>query len=355
MKQLKWAVLINGIFVAQAGHSHEAASALIAPDSHAPIGVMGDHMHKKGEWMVSFRNMEMSMEGNLQGSDAISPDEIVTQISNPNAPPPTVRVVPTKMTTSMQMLGLMYAPSDSLTLMAMLNYVQKEMDHLSYMGMMGTNQLGEFTTEASGIGDTKISALWRLMNNNGHKVHLNLGLSLPTGSIDEQDDVLTPMNTRPTLQLPYAMQLGTGTYDFEPGITYAGHNEAIGWGTQFLATIRMGENDEGYAWGDKQTITSWGSYRVHDCSSISLRFVYTSEDSIDGADDRIVAPVTTANPNNYGGERLDLGVGINLVGQKGVVRGHRLAMEYLQTVNQDVNGVQMEMQSMLTLGYQYAF
>lgn len=35
------------------------------PDGHAPISVMGDHYHKKGELMFSYRFMPMWMEGNL--------------------------------------------------------------------------------------------------------------------------------------------------------------------------------------------------------------------------------------------------------------------------------------------------
>ena len=41
------------------------------PDGHAPIGVMGDHMHKKGEYMMSYRYMTMNMGGLLDGGDDI--------------------------------------------------------------------------------------------------------------------------------------------------------------------------------------------------------------------------------------------------------------------------------------------
>ena len=344
--------IFAGFVCADANHGNRTR---ITPDSHAPIGVMGDHVHKTGEWMVSYRYMKMDMEGNVQGSQSITPEEIVVQVRNPNAPPPTVRVVPTDMTTEMHMVGLMYAPTDTVTLMVMLNYIKKEMDHRTFMGMMGTNQLGEFTTQSEGVGDTKVSALWSLLQGEKHKVHLNLGVSLPTGGIDETDDVLTPMNTRPTLRLPYAMQLGSGTFDLEPGITYTGSNHRVGWGAQYVATLRLAENDEDYALGDKHQLTGWSSYRFVDSTSISLRLTYVDQDSIDGVDPLIRAPVTTANPDNYGGERLDVGVGLNIVGQVGALRGHRFAVEYGATVDQDVNGVQMEMQDMLTLGYQYAF
>jgi len=199
MKLKPLAILVAGLGLSQAALA-DINHPKHSPDSHAPIAVMGDHMHKKGEWMVSYRFMQMNMEGNIQGSDNIDADTIVTQLANPNMGPPTVRVVPIDMQTDMHMLGMMYAPSDQLTLMLMLNYLDKSMDHLTYMGMMGTNQLGEFTTTTSGMGDTKVGALWSLLQSPRHKVHLNLGLSLPTGSIDEEGEVLTPMNMRPTIQ-----------------------------------------------------------------------------------------------------------------------------------------------------------
>ncbi len=33
------------------------------PDGHAPLGVMADHTHEAGEWMLSFRDMHMRMDG----------------------------------------------------------------------------------------------------------------------------------------------------------------------------------------------------------------------------------------------------------------------------------------------------
>ena len=243
---------LSSIFLSStyADSNHVAINA----DGHAPIGVMGDHLHKKGEWMVSFRSMEMSMSGNLQGSDNISSDEIATTIPNTffGMPmmPPTLRIVPQEMDVKMQMLGLMYAPSDTITLMLMANYIEKEMTLLTYQGGMGTNRLGRFKTKASGIGDTKISALIHGFKDSHQSLHFNLGFSLPTGSIDNDGTALTPMNMRSDVRLPYAMQLGSGTYDFEPGITYKWKHKQLSLGSQYKATLRIGENDENYTLGD---------------------------------------------------------------------------------------------------------
>ncbi|MEQ9544845.1 MAG: hypothetical protein RIK85_02430 [Marinobacter sp.] len=349
-------VFLSATLFSSLSSAHESGPI---PDSHAPMGVMGDHTHKAGEWMFSYRFMNMSMKGNKEGNDSISPEEIVTTIKNPFSgqpmQPPTLRVVPLEMTTQMHMFGLMYAPSDRVTLMLMANYIEKEMDHLTFQGGAGTTRLGKFTTKNRGWGDTKVGALIPLLEQGDHRIHLNAGISLPTGSIDEEDAVLTPMNSRPTLRMPYAMQLGSGTYDLEPGVTYNGRDGLLSWGGQYKAVVRLGENDEDYTLGDKHELTGWGAYRVLPWMSTSLRLTARTEDAIDGNDSRIRAPIQTANPENYGGDFAEVAVGANLVGQRGAIRGQRLGAELSLPVHQDYNGVQMEMDWMFVLAYQYSW
>jgi hypothetical protein len=52
------------------------------PDSHAPIGVMGEHIHSEGEIMVSYRYMLMEMDGSLVGTDDISDQKNFRAISH---------------------------------------------------------------------------------------------------------------------------------------------------------------------------------------------------------------------------------------------------------------------------------
>lgn len=350
----KQSILMTGLIAsglincaAYADNSHATTQAL----THAPIGVMGDHLHKKGEFMLSYRFMNMQMSGNVQGSDSISNDDIVTTITNPNAPPATVRVVPQNMTTHMHMLGFMYAPSNNVTLMAMLNYIDRDMTLTTYSGMSGSTVLGDFDTTSSGLADSKIAVLYRLFDSPKHKLHANLGWIIPTGSVEETGEVLTPMNMTTSLRLPYSMQTGTGSHQGEIGLTYNGFVNNTSWGAQGLFTRSLGENDQGYEPGNKVQITAWAAYAFSDAVSASVRTKYSSSDEIKGADPKIVAPVTTANPENYGADILDLGIGLNTV----LANKHRVAVEYSILLRFEVNGVQMEMDSMLTLGYQIAF
>lgn len=340
--------------------TENAMETMASPAAHAPIGVMGDHTHNKGKWMLSYSFMHMAMEGNRKGTSTLDPLTIVTtepnRFSGVPGQPATLRVVPTKMAMDMHMLGTMYAPTDRLTLMLMANYFEKKMDHITYAGGAGTTVLGTFTTRNEGWGDTKLSSLFRLFKNHTHHWHLNAGISLPTGSIDETASVLAPNGTTPRLRMPYGMQLGTGTYDFLPGLTYTGHKNAWNWGTQYSAEIRLeDENDEGYAWGDKHSLSAWAGYQWAPWINTSLRLSGSTQSKIDGIDPQIVAPVQSADPDNYGGKILETGLGVNLMGTRGTLKGHRLAFEVTAPLYQNLNGPQMEKDWALSVGWRRAF
>ncbi len=327
-------------------------------DSHAPIGVMGEHMHKKGEWMVSYRYMRMFMQDSRIGTDDISPEEIATTQANPffglPMQPPTLRVVPTQMTTEMHMLGMMYAPTDWVTLMLMSNYTEKEMDHLTFRGPAGTDLLGGFTTRSDGFGDTSVAGLFRLFDGPYHRAHATAGISLPTGEIKAQDQVLTPMGTTSTLRLPYPMQIGSGTFDPIVGLTYNGNSDAWSWGAQWRSIFRIEDNSQNWSRGDEHNLTAWFSHLWSPNVSTSIRLAGYDRGNISGQDPLIVAPVQTADPNRQGATRLDLGLGFNLLGT-GSLAGHRLAFEFNFPLYQDLDGPQLESEWMLTSGYQYSF
>lgn len=305
------------------------------PDSHAPIGVMGDHLHKKGEFMASYRYMTMNMKGNLSGTRSLSTTEVL------NSYP----IAPLEMTMEMHMVGLMYAPSNSLTLMAMLPIVDFEMDHVTRLD-------ADFKTEASGTSDIKLGGLYRLYQHHGTNIHLNIGASIPIGSIDEKDDTPMANNTK----LPYPMQLGSGTYDLLPGITYYTLNKHWSWGAQANLTLRLNENDNNYTLGDRRNVTAWGAFQLSKMFSVSLRVDYHDWDEIDGSDpelNRLMAP--TADPDLRGGSRTDFAFGANLLFPSGGLAGHRLAIEYIIDLDQNLDGPQLELDDTLIVGWQLAF
>jgi hypothetical protein len=334
---------VPSLATADAQHEHtpsqtphaDHASPGARPDDHAPIGVMGDHMHPEGGGMLSYRYMRMDMDGNRDDTHRVGTGSVLSDFL----------VAPTEMDMEMHMLGLMWAPSDRVTLMGMLPILRQDMDHVTRMGQ-------RFTTRTKGIGDVSLGGMIRLLEDGGHHVHLNAGLSLPTGSITEKDD--TPAGH---VRLPYPMQLGSGTFDLLPGITYTGMSEHWSWGGQLRGTLRLGRGDEGYRWGHRFGATAWVQRPWLDWLSTSLRLDYQRWGDIHGDDDRLnPAVVPTADPNLRAGERIDALLGLNfLVVREGPLAGTRFAIEGGIPIHQDLDGPQLETDWLLTAGFQYAF
>ncbi len=305
------------------------------PDGHAPIGVMGDHTHSAGEFMFSYRYMVMNMDGNRDDTDDLDPEDVLADFP----------VTPIDMTMEMHMFGAMYAPTGDLTLMAMLPYVAMEMDHITRSGV-------EFTTESSGFGDLPLSGLYNILDRDRQRLHLNLGVSIPTGSTNQKDD--TPAGEDSIL--PYPMQIGSGTFDLLPGITYSNQSDRGSWGAQVLGTLRLGENSGNYTLGDRLQTSLWIARNWTDSFSTSLRLKGSTWGDIDGADPRLnPRMVPNADPSLRNGTRLDLGLGINLYAPEGDLQGARFALEFELPLYQDLDGPQLETDWMVTMGIQAVF
>lgn len=325
------------------------------PDSHGPVGMIGDHTHNQGELMWFYRYSLMRMSGNRAGIDGVSASEIV----DPNGYG--FAITPTDMTTQMHMFMGMYGVNNTLTLMLMAPYILKTMDHTVGTGsnvpmpIRGTN----FETNSEGWGDTKLISLWRLYaveapSLGSHAFHLNFGISFPTGSIKKTG--ATPAGN---VRLPYPMQLGSGTYDILPGITYRGSSDKISWGFQAKGDIRTGRNDAGYRRGNQYALTGFSAYRWAQWISTSLRANWQYWGNYEGADNQIkqslpngAKSVTTAFPNLRGGQRLDILAGINLLLPEWQGLENRLAVEAGAPIYQYLNGPQLETDYVVFAGYQ---
>ena len=301
------------------------------------VNILEAHIHKKNEWMVGYRFMHMGMQGNLSGEQQISNTDVLKKY----------RIAPTSMDMEMHMASLMYAPTDDLTLMAMIPYQRNSMTLVNRMGK-------RFTTKSEGLGDLKlmVNAVAFRTKWDQHMISLKGGISLPTGSINKHDD--TPMGQHQ--KLPYPMQLGSGTFDFLPGISYTGLTRDWGWGAQMIGTIRTGKNSDHYRLGDKLNSSLWVSRIWDNWISTSLRMNGQWWGNIKGADPELnVKMVPTANPDIRGGKRIDLLLSVELYAPQGVLKGQHLGVEIGLPVYQSLDGPQLEMDWKISAGWQWTF
>ena len=345
--------------------AHDADTRAYIPESHAPAGVMADHLHKQGEWMVGYRYMRESLSGVYRGSNQTSS----TDLNAAGFP-----MMPTSMTMEMHMLDIMYAVNDHLTLMFMPQTMSMDMtmamtegshthDAMSMgesgnmdnmnamdpteghdMGMQGLHSHG-----TSGTGDTIIAGLFRLVDKPGYRLHTTLGVSLPTGRVDLKNADGTFVH--------YGMQLGTGTWDLMPSVTYTDGHNRLSWGAQASARLPIqDENDSGFSFGERYGATVWSAYRIADWISVSARLAYTKQHDING---HYNGPHNHSSPSdlqaNYGGEFLDAALGTNLVPQQGTMAGIRLGLEWTSSVSAHYNGFQLGRDDGVNMSLSYAF
>ncbi len=331
------------VFSARASEHHDSAGEAqdlttlsleeLLHEEITPINVLGSHTHPKGGFMVGYRYGLTELDHNLDGTHEVSPQEVLQRYP----------VAHTSMTMEMHEVELMYAPLDKLTLMAMIPYEEMSMDHLLRSG-------GTRTDHSSGLGDVSFMALVNLLGNpqgSGHRLLLNAGFSAPTGSIDEGEN-----GTR----FEYPMQLGSGTYDMLPGLTYLGESQLFAWGAQVMGTVRLGSNEHQYRLGHAYRLSEWGQMKVTEWFGPSLRLDWQGWGNVAGADPELNPLRNPAfDAKKQSGERLDLMAGLNFYVPKGPLKGNRLSIEGGVPLYQSIAGPNLGVDWMLTVGWSFSF
>ncbi|HUO78462.1 MAG TPA: nitrous oxide reductase accessory protein NosL [Thermodesulfovibrionales bacterium] len=313
---------------------------------------MGDqiyHTHPAGMWMFNYKFMHMDMNGLRDGTTNVSQENVGFMRGKPY----NYMMIPTDMTMDMYMFMAMYGITDRLTVMAMANYLWMNMSMLMDMGPMSMKPVKEEPPmTVNGFSDTELRAMYKI---NKYLVG-SLGLIFPTGSIDNE---FTTMGR--TYRNPYDMQLSSGTYDLSPALTYNGLSDDAkwNWGAQVQCTWHIGENNNGWSFGDNFKVTSWLQRALGPVTSW-LRLAYNDTGKIRGYDPEIAklldpnpmkgASMPDADPNNYGGQRLDGAIGLSF--QKGPFS---IGFEGGIPLYQNLNGLQLKTSWFLNAGLQIMF
>jgi nitrous oxide reductase accessory protein NosL len=305
------------------------------------------HTHPAGMWMITYKFMHMNMSGLRAGTSDVDLNSIGFKRDKPY----NYMMIPTDMTMDMHMFMLMYGITDRLTVMAMANYQVNSMGMLMDMGP-GKMITREDPMTTRGLADTELRGIYKI---NKYLVG-SLGLSLPTGDINQ-----TTVMMRTTYRAPYDMQLGSGTYDLKPALTYNALSEDAkwNWGAQAMYTYHIGENENGYSLGDSLKATGW-LQRAFGPASSWVRLAFNDTGRIHGHDPEIDklnhpptgmgAPTPDADPKNYGGQRLDGLLGVSC--QKGSLS---VGVEGGVPLYQDLNGLQMKTTWLINVGVQLMF
>lgn len=340
---------VNLSSLGRAMGGHKGHNMHVHHASHPPAGVMAGHMlGKAGDMMVGYQYMYLDRAGDtVKGAHNASDQSIINNACMSKLCSSKAR----EMTMHMHMFNLMYAPTDWLNLMVMPQIISMEMD----MGVLpgaDPDEAHEGAHLSEGLGDTLMLGLFKLFENSNHHLHLGLGISAPTG-----DTNATLSGLEETDLQGYGMQLGSGTWDFKPSLTYSAQTEKWFWGAQVNATKRLQHrNKEGYAFGDEIQGTAWGGYSFLSWLSGSVRGIYTAQSAVRGLyDGQSLLSAPTDFPENYGGQFWDVGIGMTASIPAGNMAGNSFSVEWVQPVKHDYNGYQLERDGSLSVRWGYAF
>ncbi|MCH2541201.1 MAG: transporter [Alphaproteobacteria bacterium] len=316
------------------------------PDSHSPIGVMGDHTHKKGELMFSYRYMRMEMSDLQDASHDISRNDAVSSTGSYK-----FMNAPIKMHTNMHMFGGMYGINNRLTGMVMFPFINKKMQVRQRAG-----DKKRFTISTRGLGDVKLTGLYTLKKNINSSWLLNFGISIPTGETNAKDVMVMMNGSHTHSTLGYGMQLGSGTYDPILKIGYRKKWNKISLGWQTSGIWRLYQNSDNYHIGDEYKGTLYSAFVLNDWISFSGRVDGKWVRKISGAhahhSNMLMSPVFS---KDQGHRKVNISGGINFIIPRGELKGQRLALEYNNPIYQYYDGLQMKSDKTVTLGWQYAF
>ncbi|NOU20461.1 MAG: DUF3570 domain-containing protein [Methyloglobulus sp.] len=398
---------------------------------NVPAGVLFGHtLDKAGDMMVGYRYMRNQQAGAfLHGDGSVTEQQILDKAcpgsvgsvdddTGLNRFDGGCAILPREMTMNMHMLDLMVAPTDWLTLMLMPQFVDMTMDNYQPESLIDPDAVhnhggGQHGHETGGVGDTGLYALVKLFDRPNHQLHTSLGVTAPTGDvgIKLKDAGLSNLQGLDGAYIHYGMQLGSGTWDFKPSLTYTGKADAWSWGAQVGGTLRLeGSNKSGYALGDIFESSVWGGYDLTHWLSATVRAAYTWQGSIknryprstrfdaglegqcrrsatypdtfdefgnpagprvfhqadfdqcsagneetksnNDANDR---PSPMDFPANYGGHYVDVGFGLSATVPSGSLAGNKLSFEWLQPVYTNVNGYQLDRDGALSFTWSVGF
>ena len=199
------------------------------------VRIISDITYKSwaDRWSVGYRYDRMEFGEYLDGTRNLSTSEVLTMFA----------VMPEKIVQEIHMTRITYNAFEKLNINLRVPYIRQRTTRVSRVP-----GYGRFTIHSSGIGDISLNSSYRFKLKGKHHFMPSLGISFPVGSIDEKGDTPSPGLRN---QLPYTMQIGSGTFDPLLGIDYTGSTGRITWGGGLHGKIHLGRNYQDYSLGDR--------------------------------------------------------------------------------------------------------
>ena len=294
-----------------------------------------DRTETRRKWHLSYTYAISEYEEYYLGTNRVSYDDVLFSPGVDARTDNNYPVVPTEITQEVHALRVGYDLTEALTVRAQLPFVMQSTDHISII-----SGYDAFNISSEGVGDIALvldSTIRQTLNSSWK---IGAGLSMPTGSIDEEGDTPRAPGNQ---QLPYTMQLGSGTWDVPLFLSFRKYEAGWDWGVDASFTMRTGENDRDYRLGNKGGLGGWLVWKGASALRPGVRLDYRWRDEIHGEDASLRVPIPAfpypapvTNPNAFGGEQVD----VTLFARLPFAAGWYAEATYAQPIYLDLNGPQ---------------
>ena len=290
-------------------------------------------------WSIKYRYIRNRFNGYRDNERSLSNNDVLWVPTEAERTDNNFPVVPTTIIQEAHIADLTYRYSRRLSLIAQIPYIRQSTEHISTVP-----GFDEFTINSSGLGDITVGAGYTALERERDLLVFATRLSLHNGSIDEKGR--TPRSASEDTQLPYTMQLGSGTYDLTPSLTYEHFSDRINWGASLAYTARIGRNNRGYSLGNKFTAQLWSGYKINSYIKPGIIIRAQSWEKIDGRDDEIIVPgpfpypAAVTNPELFGGEKVNLIASLKLSSMLFKEKVQSLSFQFGRPVYEKLNGPQ---------------
>lgn len=311
----------------------------------------------QSRWHFSVDYIFVKFDDYLIGSERLEANQILwSTFPVPPRPQYTYPIVPTVIEQQAVTFDIAYDVTDDISLSLHIPYIMQSTKHISAIP-----SFNEFTIHSDGLGDLAAGISWLAWVENGNSILISGDVSFPTGAINKTG--LTPRGAPSNSILPYTMQLGSGTFDFTPGVAYVGWSENWIWGVGGDATIRTGRNYRGYRLGNVYEIDAFVRYVESDWVQPSFRLTTRFWDNIHGEDSALLVPALPNNPypapvtdpNTFGGTKILALPGLRFSYPDGWGKGQYLEVEGGVPVYQYLNGPQPAEDWRISVGLSFNF
>lgn len=298
----------------------------------------GSQTYQAGPWRAGIAYSRMELDGYLDGSDEVSNSAVLFSGVPGTRTDKNFPVLPTVITQEAVILTMRYELDSRQTIDLGIPYILQSTEHLSVVP-----GYDNFTIKSEGLGDISLSYSSTIKEWKSKQLRGTVGISVPTGSIDQKGDTPRAAGDQ---QLPYTMQLGSGTWDLSAGLNYQQQQNTLAWGTQLHGKLRGGKNDRDYRLGNRASLSAWAKSYHHAWIRPSVKLRYQYWDIIHGEDTEITVPgpfpypAGITNPKFYGGRKVSASLGVSIGGGNSPLKGNSVDLEIGKPIYQNLNGVQ---------------